>query len=87
MAAAAAMLLLLSGCSSARKDAVAKISAKYRVPREKQLIVYTSHKEEVYLPIIREFENRTGIWVEIHAGEPRKCLRRLETPRLRVPAT
>lgn len=68
MATAAAMLLLLSGCSSARKDAVAKISAKYRVPGDKQLIVYTSHKEEVYLPIIREFENRTGIWVEIHAG-------------------
>ena len=68
MAAAAAMLLLLSGCSSQRKDAVAKISAKYRVPEDKQLIVYTSHKEEVYLPIIREFENRTGIWVEIHAG-------------------
>ncbi len=62
------MLLLLSGCSSQRKDAVARISEKYRVPEEKQLIVYTSHKEEVYLPIIREFENRTGIWVEIHAG-------------------
>ena len=38
------MLLLLSGCSSQRKDAVAKISAKYRVPEDKQLIVYTSHK-------------------------------------------
>ena len=35
---------------------------------QEQLIVYTSHKEEVYMPIIREFEERTGIWVDVHAG-------------------
>lgn len=63
------LLLLLSACSfdSRHKD-VEYISEKYAVPDEKQLILYTSHKEEVYLPIIREFENRTGIWVEVHAG-------------------
>ncbi len=44
------------------------MSEKYAVPEEKQLVVYTSHKDEVYLPIIREFENRTGICVEIHTG-------------------
>lgn len=44
------------------------MSEKYAVPEEKQLVVYTSHKDEVYLPIIREFENKTGICVEIHTG-------------------
>ena len=62
-------LLLLSACSfNARQKDVEYISEKFAVPDDKQLIVYTSHKEEVYLPIIREFENRTGIWVEVHAG-------------------
>lgn len=66
---AGAVMLLLSSCAnSERQKAVEYISEKYTVPSENQLIVYTSHKEEVYLPIIREFENRTGIWVEIHAG-------------------
>ena len=66
---AEALTLLLSSCgNSERQTQIQYISEKYNVPEEKQLIVYTSHKEEVYLPIIREFENRTGIWVEIHAG-------------------
>ncbi len=66
--AGAAMLLLSSCQGSERKEDIERISEKYGVPQEKQLIVYTSHKEEVYLPIIKEFEDRTGIWVEIHAG-------------------
>lgn len=66
--AGAAMLLLSSCGNSPRQEAIAQLSEKYAVPGEKQLIVYTSHKEEVYLPIIREFENRTGIWVELHTG-------------------
>ena len=62
-------MLLLSSCAgSERKQAIEELSKRYNVPQEKQLIVYTSHKEEVYLPIIREFENRTGIWVELHTG-------------------
>ncbi len=66
---AEAVMLLLSSCAGTeRKEAVSEISTKYGVPEEKQLIVYTSHKEEVYLPIIKEFEDRTGIWVDIHAG-------------------
>ena len=60
--------LMVSCAPSERQESVRYISEKYRVPEEKQLIVYTSHKEEVYLPIIREFENRTGIWVEVHTG-------------------
>ncbi len=62
-------IMMLPGCTGReRSEAVKAVSEAYRVPDDKQLIVYTSHKEEVYLPIIREFENRTGIWVEIHAG-------------------
>lgn len=64
----AAMLLLSSCANSPRQQAIEEFSARYSVSEEKRLIVYTSHKEEVYLPIIREFENRTGIWVELHAG-------------------
>lgn len=66
---AEAVMLLLSSCSYTDKKAeVKEFSEQNAVPDDKQLIVYTSHKEEVYLPIIREFENRTGIWVEIHTG-------------------
>ncbi len=66
--AEAAMLLLCSCQNSEREKAIEQLSERYSVPEDKQLIVYTSHKEEVYLPIIREFESRTGIWVDVHAG-------------------
>lgn len=39
-----------------------------QVPESQKLIVYTSHKEEVYRPIIQEFEEETGILVDTHAG-------------------
>ena len=66
---AEAAMLLLSSCGEAKvPDEVTQISEKYAIPDEKQLIVYTSHKQEVYLPIIREFENRTGICVDLHTG-------------------
>ena len=41
----------------------------YQIPEDKKLIVYTAHKEEVYEPIIKEFEERTGIFVELKAGD------------------
>jgi iron(III) transport system substrate-binding protein len=69
MIMAEAAMLLLSSCGKSERQAdIEYISEKYAVPGDKQLVVYTSHKEEVYLPIIREFENRTGIYVEIHSG-------------------
>lgn len=61
--------ILLCACDDpGRRKEIDEFSARYGVPSDSQLIVYTSHKEEVYLPIISEFENRTGIWVEVHAG-------------------
>ncbi|SFG63914.1 extracellular solute-binding protein [Oribacterium sp. WCC10] len=69
MVLAVILAVFLAGCGGdAREDEIENISKKYSVPEEKQLTIYTSHKEEVYLPIIREFEERTGIWVEIHSG-------------------
>lgn len=68
--------LLLSACAQSDRDrSVDYISEKYAVPKDNQLIVYTSHKEEVYLPIIREFESRTGIWVDVHAGGTAEMMR------------
>lgn len=63
------LALLLSGCevSSAPEEDYAPAEAQ-------RLVVYTSHKEEVYLPIIREFEERTGIWVEVVTGGTNELL-------------
>ena len=35
---------------------------------DKRLLIYTSHKEELWKPIVKEFEERTGIWVEVVSG-------------------
>ena len=53
---------LLTACSSdTHRQAFAPSESE-------KLIIYTSHKEEVYGPIIDEFEARTGIWVEVVSG-------------------
>ena len=63
-------LVLLSGCGG---------NASQALPRpEKRLVVYTSHKEEVYQPIIREFEERTGIWVELVTGGSYELLEQIQ---------
>ncbi len=65
----AALLLFVCACGNEeRKASVLYISEKYGVPDENRLVVYTSHKEEVYLPIVREFESVTGVSVTVHAG-------------------
>ena len=40
----------------------------YSLSEENKLIVYTAHKPEIYEPIIQEFEEETGIWVEVVSG-------------------
>ena len=35
---------------------------------EDRLILYTSMQDEVISPLVREFENRTGIWVSVKTG-------------------
>ena len=64
-----AAVLLLSGCAMGGEDYAAL------APDEgERLIIYTSHKEYVYAPIIREFERRTGIWTELRAGGTNELL-------------
>lgn len=70
--AAALALLLLSGCA-----AQTPAQPDYAPPERERLTIYTSHKEEVYLPIIREFEERTGIWVDIVSGGTNEILDRI----------
>lgn len=48
-----------------------------RRPEEQRLVIYTSHKREVYEPIIREFEQRTGIWIELETGGTTALLERI----------
>lgn len=45
---------------------------------DKLLVIYTSHKEDVYLPIIEEFEERTGIYVDIVTGGTAELLESIE---------
>lgn len=66
------LLTLLSGCGGTSPQAGT-------LPQpENRLVIYTSHKEEVYQPIIREFEERTGIWVELVTGGSNELLEQLE---------
>ena len=44
----------VTGCSQTQEEI-------YQIPEDKKLVIYTSHKEDVYEPIIKEFEERTGI--------------------------
>ena len=42
------------------------------------LTIYTSHWPEVYGPIIKEFEERTGIWVTVQQGGSVELINRIE---------
>lgn len=42
-----------------------------------RLVIYTSHKEEVYWPIVKEFEERTGVWVDVVTGGTNELLERI----------
>ena len=67
------LLLLLTGCGGTRQEPLSCTP-----PESRRLVVYTSHKEEVYTPIIREFEERTGIWVEVVTGGTNELLQRID---------
>lgn len=67
----ALIALLLSGCAQGTD-----VSA-FAPGEEERLVIYTSHKEEVYGPIIKEFQQRTGIWVEVVTGGSGELLERI----------
>ena len=56
-------ILLLSSCGRRTEVEILKAPAE-----DKRLLIYTSHKEELWKPIVKEFEERTGIWVEVVSG-------------------
>ncbi len=68
-----AALLVLTGCGPEVPE-----TAVYAPPDSERLVVYTSHKEEVYWPIVKEFEQRTGIWVDVVAGGTNELLERIQ---------
>lgn len=67
-----APLFILYGCGAGQAQ------EEYRLEESNKLVVYTSHKEEIYGPIVREFEERTGIWVEVVTGGTNDLLDRIE---------
>lgn len=67
------LTLILTGCASAGEPPA------YAPKEEEKLVIYTSHKEEVYKPIVREFEQRTGIWVEVVYGGTNELLEKIRT--------
>lgn len=72
-AALAGAVLSCVGCAG-KYEAEAEFA---RIDQNKKLVVYTSHKKEVYEPIVREFEERTGIWVQLETGGTTELLERI----------
>lgn len=63
-------LVLLGGCGQTA-------DIDYAPSQEDRLVLYTSHKIEVYGPIVKEFEERTGIWVQVETGGSVELLERI----------
>ena len=72
--------LFLSACQKAER------TTEYTPDESMRLTIYTSHKEEVYMPIVREFEERTGIWVDVITGGTNELLERIESQQDNVEA-
>ena len=64
------LLCLLSGCAASPQP-------DYAPAETDKLTIYTSHKKEVWWPIVQEFEARTGIWVQVVEGGTNELLEKL----------
>lgn len=53
------------------------LNNEFSLDEKNKLVVYTSHKEDVYGPIIKEFEERTGIWVQVITGGTAEILEQI----------
>lgn len=71
------LCLLLTGCGG---KPAADWSA-FAPAEEERLVIYTSHPQSLYEPVIKEFEERTGIWVQVETGGTAELLNRLEAER------
>ena len=71
---AAMLIFSVAACGRGTTD-----SLRYEdIPETQKLTVYTAHKAEVYRPIIQEFEEATGIWVEVRAGGTTELLTEIQ---------
>lgn len=68
-----AVILACAGCQKQQTES----NGLEKVAEENRLIVCTSHKQEVYSPIIKEFEERTGIWVQVKTGGTTELLEKI----------
>ena len=68
------LALLLGLCACGQPEQAAP---DYIPDEAHRLVVYTSHKEEVWRPIVKEFEERTGIWVDVVYGATSELLERI----------
>lgn len=72
----AALVCLVSGCAGQQPADISDAP-----PDENRLVIYTSHKEEVWWPIVKEFEERTGIWVDVVTGGSSQLLDQIRQER------
>lgn len=70
--------LILSALSACGRSGAENTPVFDDILEAQKLTVYTAHKAEVYRPIIQEFEESTGIWVEVRAGGTTELLEDLQ---------
>lgn len=70
--ACAVLLVTMSGCVAAQTN-----HSLPTVDPSRRLMVYTSHPEVLYTPLVQEFEERTGIWVQVVTGRSGDLLERI----------
>ena len=68
------LCLLLTGCGGKQPADWSAFIPK----EEERLVIYTSHPRSVYEPVIKEFEERTGLWVQVETGGTAELLESLE---------
>lgn len=67
------LLFLLCGCSTGTEADV----FEYAPSEEERLTVFTCLDESVYEPLVKEFEERTGIWVQVETGSAPALMERI----------
>ena len=70
---ALALCLGLGGCAGQEQG-----ESGFAPEERERLVIYTSHKAEVWRPIVREFEERTGVWVVVETGGSSELLERID---------
>lgn len=67
------LILSICGCKGQ------KAQEEYVLLEDQKLVIYTAHKKEIYEPIIKEFEERSGIWVQVVSGGTNQILDQIAT--------